>query len=66
VKGRLRKASSAELKRAATYTEEDKERVREAARVHGSALFAALLDAEPVKPGPGRTRGQSRISPRGR
>jgi hypothetical protein len=58
----FRKASAAELKRAATYTEADKQRAREAARVHGGPRFAALLDAEPVKAKKVRTRGGGPVS----
>ncbi len=55
MKGRIWKASAAELKRAATYTEADQECIRQAARAHSGALFDAVLNAE-------RRTGRRRVS----
>jgi hypothetical protein len=46
----LRKASPAELDRLSKYSESDKQRAREAARIDRSPRLRAMLDTEPVKP----------------
>jgi hypothetical protein len=58
----LRKSNSAELARLARYSESDKARARETARVHGGPRFAALLNAKPVKAKKVRTRGGGPVS----